>query len=65
MAKRAFLVGVLIAACALVLTGCPATPPPAYPAVRYESEPFPPPDPRSLLVDGGSGPERSGDAGAR
>jgi hypothetical protein len=59
MAKRAFWVGVQVAAIALVLAGCPAAPPPAYPAVRYESEPFPPPDPRGLLVDGGVAPARA------
>ena len=65
MVKRAFLVGVAVAGVALVLAGCPDAPPPAYPTVRYEAEPFPPPDPRSLVVDGGSGTERTGDAAPR
>ena len=35
---------------ALAAAGCPDREPPAHPAVRYEQEPFPPPDPRALAA---------------
>jgi hypothetical protein len=45
---------------ALAALGCPAGEPPAYPAVRYEAEPFPPPDPRAF--EGDAGPRTAFDA---
>ncbi len=46
---------------AIAAAGCPSREPPAYPAVRYEPEPFPPPDPRE---PGDAGDARSSpDAG--
>jgi hypothetical protein len=35
---------------ALGAAGCPNREPPAYPVVRYEAEPFPPPDPRTVAA---------------
>lgn len=47
-------IGVSLAAAPVACTGAP---PPAYPAVRYEAEPFPPPAPRGAPADAGAATE--------
>ena len=45
---RAFLAVASLASFPVWLPACAAAPPGAFPAVHYEAEPFPPPDPRTV-----------------